>query len=396
MDSRDRIKVVFIAAPYEKGGAIEAFLSMVEALRVNYNIRPIILSSRKGRNNVYATEKGIENHVIGHTAFYVNEGSTWQRRFIRKILFPILWIRHFITNSIAVKRAERHIDFNQVDIIHSNTDTIDVGALLSKRHGILHVWHIRQYGESDYKCFSLRRNYIAFMNDNASMFIAVSRSVKKHWNIKGISENKIRVVYDGVDTHKFSPKENKEHKPGIVRLVISGFVAPQKGQLQLIQAISMMSSDEKKRLRLDIYGHGAIEYITYLKRMVKKNGIESVVCFKGMVNNINEILPDYDIGFTCSRSEAFGLVTIEYMMSGLCVVASDTGANRELVIDGSNGLIYKYGDIEMLKNAILRLVADEEMRIRIKNNNPKYARDMFSHHLNAKRIAETYSEVLHG
>jgi glycosyltransferase involved in cell wall biosynthesis len=45
-----------------------------------------------------------------------------------------------------------------------------------------------------------------------------------------------------------------------------------------------------------------------------------------------------------SGSETFGNVTLEAMASGLCVVAFDRAAARELILDGRNGLLVHAGD----------------------------------------------------
>jgi glycosyltransferase involved in cell wall biosynthesis len=44
-----------------------------------------------------------------------------------------------------------------------------------------------------------------------------------------------------------------------------------------------------------------------------------------------------NIGLMCSRDEAFGRVTIEFMLHKMPVIASNSGANPELVINRING-----------------------------------------------------------
>ena len=84
--------------------------------------------------------------------------------------------------------------------------------------------------------------------------------------------------------------------------------------------------------------------------------LEKNVRFLGYQKNFYEKLAGYDCGIMCSRSEGFGRVTVEYMMAGLPVLASDTGANAELIENGVTGLLYHFPDVENLKNELLYML----------------------------------------
>ena len=78
----------------------------------------------------------------------------------------------------------------------------------------------------------------------------------------------------------------------------------------------------------------------------------------GYREDVCSLLHEYDCGVMCSRSEGFGRVTAEYMMAGLPVIASDTGANPELVNEGQTGLFYRWGDTSDLAKKIEMLADD--------------------------------------
>jgi glycosyltransferase involved in cell wall biosynthesis len=54
----------------------------------------------------------------------------------------------------------------------------------------------------------------------------------------------------------------------------------------------------------------------------------------------------------CSRSEAFGRVTVEYLRRGRPVIGTRSGGTPELVDDGRTGLLYSPGDTRALANRI--------------------------------------------
>lgn len=107
--------------------------------------------------------------------------------------------------------------------------------------------------------------------------------------------------------------------------------------------------------------------------MVDNYKLTERITFKGFSTELTKELSHYDIGVVCSQAEGFGRVTVEYMLSGLAVIASNTGANPEIIVDGNNGLLYIHGDIESLAHKLLYLVENREERNRIAENGYKSA-----------------------
>ena len=66
-----------------------------------------------------------------------------------------------------------------------------------------------------------------------------------------------------------------------------------------------------------------------------------------------------------TRYEGFGLVVLEAMRAGLAVVTTPTGAGRDVVQDGVNGLIVPIADVPATASAVARLVDDPAFRIRL-------------------------------
>ncbi|HVU52751.1 MAG TPA: glycosyltransferase family 4 protein [Polyangia bacterium] len=63
--------------------------------------------------------------------------------------------------------------------------------------------------------------------------------------------------------------------------------------------------------------------------------------------------------------EGFGMVVLEAMRAGLVVVATPTGAGAEIVRDGVNGLAVPFSDPRLTADAVLRLLDDGPLRVRL-------------------------------
>lgn len=390
------MRVIFIPDVVEYYGATEALLQMIILLADNYGVEPVILTSGTGRIAQFACEHGFESYAIGHLAFLNGVGSTTVKRVLKEKLKPFLIWRYQIRNWQAIKKAETYVDFSNVDLIHTNVNRNDIGALLAKKYNLPHVWHIREFGDLDYDCVSMRKDYISFMNDHTSVFPVISDAVKEHWAKKGIGKEQMRLVYDGVNETRFNPGKKEETQNGLLRIVFCGSLNETKGQWQLIEAIARLEPPERQQLCVDIYGSGTKEYVAFLQQKIREYGLENTVHMRGYCDCMEAKLPDYDIGMMCSRSEGFGLVTVEYMMSGLCVIASNTGANPELVSDGECGLLYRYGDIDHLTEKLRFALSHRGMLQEMGKKARVHACENFTAARNAAQIYAIYQELTAG
>src|SRR5207302_1989085 len=88
------------------------------------------------------------------------------------------------------------------------------------------------------------------------------------------------------------------------------------------------------------------------------------VTWKGSLGRqqIAEEMRGADVLLLPSLEDAFGLVTMEAMASGLPVVVSDHCGSSELVADGAAGIVIPAADTTALENAIRRLLEEPERR----------------------------------
>ena len=76
------------------------------------------------------------------------------------------------------------------------------------------------------------------------------------------------------------------------------------------------------------------------------------------------------------------------------MIASDTGANGELIEDGISGLLYQYGDTWSLVNAIKKCIDNPELRCELGMGGYQRANQEFTAKRNAMQIYDIYRQVL--
>ena len=227
----------------------------------------------------------------------------------------------------------------------------------------------------------------------ANLIIGNSKSLQKSlMNRFPAHKEKIKFVHLGVDTTKFRPRRKSAIKP--FRLLFAGRLIPRKGVPTLLRAVCIARKSVSS-LRLSVAG-GSLRsgYKAFLKRTARNLNIP--VQFKGNLSR-KQMPAFYRSGscFVCpsQKHEAFGLVNVEAMASGLPVIASKIGGIPEIVQHGRNGfLVQKYREPSALAAHIVKLAKDSELHGRLSKQAREDALNRFSWKLTSTKLMEIYKE----
>lgn len=223
--------------------------------------------------------------------------------------------------------------------------------------------------------------------------IAVSRAAKAF--IEHFTDVPISIVPNGVDDKRFSPTKEKDKikaKFGIkgnVVLYVSR-MSYRKGPHVLLNAFSKIED-----ATLVIVGSG--EMLPFLKAQAKFLGIEDRVVFMGYVPDdlLPEIFKMADIFVLPSvSSEAFGIVVLEAMASGVPVIATDVGGIPEVLKENEAGLLIPPGNELELRKAIQKLLNNEELRKWYGINGRKAVEEKYSWDKVVVEIEKVYEEII--
>ncbi len=375
------MKILFVSHDDGKYGASKSLIKMILILKDRYNITPILITRKYNELNKVCNENLIENYTIPYVnCITFNDKNKLKRFFCKKIQN----FKRVLMNYISIYIIKKRIDINKINAIHTNVSTIDFGAILAEKYHIPHFWHIREFGELDINACSTYKNYINMINSSKKIF-AISNIIREYWIKKGVNKNKIITIYNGIDNTEFIYKEKNKSRKNL-KIIFSGSAAPHKGVHQALKAMKILKNREICNVELDIYGDYSNEYGNEMKKYTLQNDIGDIVQFKGYCANMKKVLGEYDIGLVCSKSEAFGRVTIEYMLSGIVVIASNTGANEEIIDNKKDGLIYNFDKPNDLANKIQYCIENRELLIEYRERGHKKVINSFSAIKNAELV----------
>jgi glycosyltransferase involved in cell wall biosynthesis len=143
----------------------------------------------------------------------------------------------------------------------------------------------------------------------------------------GIPEEKIIVVYNGMDTGLFYPEKNVKKKKNSL-IFVGNIEDRKKGVAYLLKALSMM----KQRAHLTIVDGGAPNR-SIIPSLIDRLGMNHRVTFTGKIpiERLNRLYSETEIAIAPSLYEGFGFPAAEAMACQLPVIAAESGALPEVV-----------------------------------------------------------------
>ena len=363
------------------------------------DVRYIVLTQTKGAINDLCDGMGIENYVTGHAYACVAPEGGRLRNTVKHLAKKALVTAK---NTRAVSRIEKLVDLNTIDVIHTNIDRDIIGCTLAQKYAIPHVMHLREFATGHYNVEPLYEGQYDEYNKLVDRYIAISKAVGQNWQEIGLDAEKIKVVYDGIDVERVQQRKGSAvetaaaPQPRKLRLVMCGDVSSLKGQDQAIRALALIKdANVRKNITLDVFGevHSEKAYMGDMQRIIEGAGLMGNVVFRGYSSQLATLLKEYDCGIICTRREGFGLATAEFMAAGLAVIASDTGANSELIEDGVCGLIYHYQDVADLSAKIETLYKDPAKLDSYGRGARRTVEEKFTIEANCRGILDVYREV---
>lgn len=387
------MRILFLTGADQKYGTLHMALSLIQAAKdADWELEYVVVTQKKGLINELCDQMHIENYAIPYRyCVYVpceNRVLDYCKRQLKRMTV-------YMHMLYAWRSIHRKVDFERIDVIHTNNNRDLFGCALAARHHKPHVVHLREFMVEDFNLTYLFQRQIEYMNEFTDCFVAVSNAVRDGWIQKGLDQAKTRVVYDGIDDASI-PHKDKERHDNALRLVMVGYISKEKGQIQLIKAIQLLNDKYPGLIKADFYGDGKRSYVKEMNAYVQKHALGDVIRFMGFKNDVSQRLWQYDVGFNCSKSEGFGLVTLEYMLAGICPIVSDAGANAELVRDGESGLLYKYGDEADLADKIKMLIDNPDVLREMSGNARKRAASHFSLESCVSGIRDVYLDLYGG
>ena len=135
-----------------------------------------------------------------------------------------------------------------------------------------------------------------------------------------------------------------------------------KGYHILLEACGILLN-QGHNFDIVIAGKKNIDYMVTLNEVISKYNIEKNVHFIGQIDDVEKfvLMMKSKAYVIPSLGEGFGVGAQEASILGIKTIATDTGAHRELLCSKEYNIIVKPGDVNDLKNAIIKGLNSERI-----------------------------------
>ena len=281
------------------GGGTKSFMLTLKGLMENGVHPTVIMPDKCG---IYQTIAGLHIPTIV-TTYRDNTYPVIRRKKDYFIFIPKLIARR-IVNHLAVKKIVKEIEGKNIDIVHTNVSVCSVGYEVSRKLGIPHIYHIREYADKDFGMhfFPTRQSYLRQLAQPDSYSICITKDIQKHFG---------QTYYNDIG--------------------------------------------ERQALHLYIVGDLSHEsYKNRINNYIARQHLESHVHIMGPRKDIISLMQKAKAIIIPSLNEGFGRCMPEAMFNGCLAIGRDTGGTKEQM---DNGLEYTGKDIALRFKTMEQLVS---------------------------------------
>lgn len=357
------MNVLQLIGSFHQGGSERQAVQLTRLLR------------ESGRVNVFAA-------TLNHEGVLKSEVENMGFREIPEFKLTSFYNLNFAKQLI---RCARFLRENKIDAIHTHDFYTNVfGMLAAQLAGVpLAVASKRETGGMR-SAMQNRLEKFAFRQANA--IVANSEAVRKYLIAEGVAEAKIRVVYNGLDLERLTPRATDR------RAICDELSLPQGENIKFMTLVANLRHAVKNQpmflraarevtekfpeAHFVLAGEGELQ--KGLEKQARELQIAENTHFIGRCTRVPELLSISFAGVLTSFNEGFSNAILEYMAARLPVVATRVGGANEAIVEGETGFLVESDDDRALAKRLIELLQTEEKARAFGERGRRAAEEKFS------------------
>jgi glycosyltransferase involved in cell wall biosynthesis len=303
----------------------------------------------------------------------------------RKYLKPRAILRLAIELLKGIAYVRSIARDRRVALVYTNTFVTVSGAIGGKLAGVPVLWHIREILSLPRPVRWLLCKTLGLCADRV---VCISKAVRD--SVLKEAPNLARksvVVYNAVSVaandgvgKDIGLREELRLPQGAPLVGMVGRISHWKGQEILAEAAALVLRNHRDAHFVAVGSYFADEshYLQKLTSLISDLGLDGKFHLVGYRSNVTDVYRALDVFVLPSmKPEPFGRVTVEAMMQGRAVIATNHGGTVELIEDGVTGMLVPPSDTTALAAAIESLLIDRPMREKMGRAAALYAKQNF-------------------
>ncbi len=325
-------------------GSSKSFFMLTHYMKYNEVTFSAVLPDKNG---IY--EDLCKNNIPVFTTPYRTNTLPPRKSVSDKLLFLPRLAGRLLVNMIAAIKIEQHLrKLPRVDIIHTNSSTVNVGERAAKKMGIPHIYHLREHLEvSNLHYIPTFNSFLKKLSQKGTYNICITKDIQKYY--RQSEKPCSRVIYNGIYNKRSElPIATKKDY-----FLFAGRIEPNKGLDDLIKSFILFKKQSKANTKLYIIGESNDNiYHHEIKKTISDNDINDSIVEFGYREDIDIFMQHAIAIIVPSFFEGFGRLVAEAMFNGCIVIGRDCSGIKEQF---DNGLKLENKEIALRFNTIREL-----------------------------------------
>lgn len=291
---------------------------------------------------------------------------------------------------LAFFRFKKLVKAEKPDIVHTHLfwPTFIARFAIPKRTPLVTTIHAFIATSGEYKHWYIRfLDRLSYKFRKSIIIVVAKGALEEYFSFLNLKPHKAYPLYTFVDIERFNiGKISAKKNSDVFKLIAVGALRLQKNYPYIINAMALIKD---KNIEFDIYGTGNLQ--DELQQQINTTGAK--VFLKGEVNNIEDVVSQYDLFVMSSTYEGFSLGVLEAMAMRMPLLLSDIASFKEQCED--NAWYFSLTDTQDAANQIAYLsTADKKVLLEKAEAGRQRAVNNFTlqHHISGLR--KIYGEAL--
>ena len=353
---------------------------------------------------------GVENHAITLMNRLVERGHECHAAYIKDNHALLDRVRLRSESAVRCLEAERFLDRSALAELAALIANLQPTAIIAANpYPLLYATFarrlVRARGAMVVTCHATKlagpKEFLKmllyrplFWTADCAVFVCDRQ--RRYWRRRGLLARHNAVIYNGVDTDKFTDTTTREQRAAtrhVFGFAESDFVIgtlgdlrKEKNQIELVAAVERLRGAGIPARAL-LIGDGAQR--TEIYACARERGVAGDIAITGFVHDVRPFVAASDAVAVCSVTAGMSLATLEAMALCKPVVHSNVAGAAEMIHPGYNGFLFRVNDTTALVEHLTRLTnRDDRLSV------GAHARGIVEKRFSERKMIESYESLL--
>lgn len=354
------------------------------------------------KTHIFSLMKGLEDLCHAKIICFIKDSFYYEAKDLG-IDIEVLEQKNRADMSVVDEIIDR-LDEGSYDLVHSHGARANTVAYFLKRKiSMPMITTIHSDYKLDFQSNFYKKVIFTSINKIAlkkfDYYIAITKDFKSMLVDRGFDENKIYLMYNGIDTSTKKVRLDREEyfKENAISNKHDIYLG-QAARLDRVKNVSMtlkalkVLKDQGIDSGLILAGDG--EERAELEKLARSLSLENSVYFLGFIDDKYSFFNSIDINILSSLSESFPYAILEAALMKKASVATRVGGIGEQIQDGKTGFLVESNEPVMMAEKIQILYENPHIREEFEDQMYKRVTENFSIEAMGKRQFEIYEDIL--